>query len=368
MIVAAMDIAETRPAEGTPPFVDDPGRWAAVVARDRRADGVFWYAVATTGVYCRPSCGARLARRENVAFHDSPAAAEAAGFRPCKRCRPDQPPRDALRAAAVVRACRRIETAGTAPALAALAAEAGMSPFHFHRVFKAVTGLTPKAYADAHRANRVKARLARADSVTDAIVEAGYGSSSRFYERAGGMLGMRPADFRDGGRDAEIRFAVADCALGTVLVAATGRGVCAIHFGDDADELVREVQDRFPKARLVGGDPDFDALVARVIGLVEAPGAPGADALPLDVRGTAFQHLVWAALRAIPPGRTASYAEVAAAIGRPSAVRAVARACATNEVAVAIPCHRVVRIDGGAGGYRWGVERKAALLAREAGA
>jgi AraC family transcriptional regulator of adaptative response/methylated-DNA-[protein]-cysteine methyltransferase len=267
----------------------------------------------------------------------------------------------------VTRACRRIETADVAPALATLAAEAGMSPFHFHRVFKAVTGLTPKAYADAHRANRVKAGLARSETVTAAIMDAGYGSSSRFYERAGGMLGMRPSDFRDGGRDAAIRFAVADCSLGTVLVAATDKGVCAIHFGDDADELVREVQDRFPKARLVGGDAVFDALVARAIGLIEAPGAAGAGSLPLDVRGTAFQHRVWEALRQIPPGRTASYAAVAAAIGRPSAVRAVARACATNEIAVAIPCHRVVRTDGGAGGYRWGVERKAALLSREAG-
>lgn len=341
----------------------DDARWAAVTGRDPAADGVFYYSVATTGVYCRPSCAARQPRRENVTFHESCAAAERAGFRPCRRCRPNEPSLAQRHAAAVAGACRTIESAEEPPTLEALAVAAGLSTYHFHRLFKAATGVTPKAYASAHRSRRVRQELGRAPTVTAAIYEAGYNSSSRFYEHAGEHLGMTPTAYRDGGRSTEIRFAVGQCSLGAILVAATARGVCAIQFGDDPAALVRELQDRFPKARLEGGDAGFERLVAQVVGLVETP-AHGLD-LPLDVRGTAFQERVWQALRTIPAGSTASYAEIAGRIGNPKAVRAVARACAANPVAVAIPCHRVVRTDGALSGYRWGVERKRALLARE---
>jgi AraC family transcriptional regulator, regulatory protein of adaptative response / methylated-DNA-[protein]-cysteine methyltransferase len=340
-------------------------RWEAVQRRDKAADGAFVYSVATTGVYCRPSCPARLARRENVAFHATCEAAERAGFRPCKRCRPNEASLTERQAGIIADACRAIEAAETPPALAALAKAAGLSAFHFHRVFKEVTGLTPKAYAEAHRSRRMKQELDTAGSVTQAIYGAGYNSSSRFYERSSAMLGMKPADYRDGGRNAEIRFAVGECSLGAIIVAATDRGVCAIEFGDDPADLVSNLQDRFPKAKLVGGDAAFERQVAEVVGLVEAP-RRGLD-LPLDVRGTAFQQRVWQALRQVPPGSTASYADIAARIGEPKAVRAVANACGANPAAVAIPCHRVVRSDGGLGGYRWGVARKQELLAREAG-
>lgn len=342
---------------------NDP-RWPRVLARDAAADGQFFYSVKTTGVYCRPSCGARPARPENVAFHLSAADAEAAGFRPCKRCKPDQPPLAVQHAALIARLCRLIEQADVAPTLDELAAAADMSSFHLHRVFKAVTGLTPRAYAAAHRARRVRSELDRAASVTDAIYDAGYNSNGRFYAEADGLLGMTPSAFRAGGRDAEIRFAIGECTLGAILVAASARGVCAILLGDDPDALARDLQDRFPKASLIGADAAFEATVARVVGLVEAPRL-GHD-LPLDVRGTAFQQRVWQALREIPAGETASYAEVAQRIGAPTSMRAVAQACGANALAVAIPCHRVVRSDGALSGYRWGVERKRTLLDREA--
>jgi AraC family transcriptional regulator of adaptative response/methylated-DNA-[protein]-cysteine methyltransferase len=347
-----------------PAFTGDEDRWTAVVRRDRRADGVFCYAVQTTGVYCRPSCAARRARRDNVRFYSTGGEAERAGFRPCKRCRPNEPPRPDERAAAVARACRLIETADDPPGLGALAEAAGMSRFHFHRVFKATTGVTPKAYAAAHRARRVREELSRGHTVTDAIYDAGFNSSGRFYATAPGVLGMTPTSFRSGGDGASIRFAVGECSLGSILVATSDRGVCAILLGEDPDALVRDLQDRFPRARLLGGDPGFERLVARVVGFVEAP-ALGLD-LPLDVRGTAFQRRVWQALREIPAGTTATYAEIAGRIGAPKAVRAVAQACASNALAVAIPCHRVVRRDGALSGYRWGVQRKRALLDREA--
>jgi len=343
--------------------VNDP-RWERVLARDPSADGLFFYSVKTTGIYCRPSCSARPARPENVDFHASAAAAEAAGFRPCKRCKPDQPPLAEQHAGLVATLCRRIEQADTAPTLDALATAAGMSPFHLHRVFKAVTGLTPRAYAAAHRARRVRSELHRADSVTDAIYEAGYNSNGRFYAEADQLLGMTPSDFRAGGTNTEIRFAIGQCSLGAILVAASPRGICAILLGDDPDALARDLQDRFPKASLIGADAAFEATVARVVGLVEAPRL-GHD-LPLDVRGTAFQQRVWQALREIPAGQTASYAEVAQRIGAPTSMRAVAQACGANALAVAIPCHRVVRSDGALSGYRWGVERKRSLLDREA--
>ena len=342
----------------------DDARWNAVRRRDRAADGTFVYSVRTTGVYCRPSCAARLPRRENVAFHETCADAERAGFRPCKRCRPNEPARADRQAAAVAAACRLIEEAEEVPSLDTLAEAADMSRFHFHRVFKAVTGVTPKAYAETHRGNRVRAELAARDTVTQAIYGAGFNSGSRFYAASSGLLGMTPTEFRAGGSGNVIRFAVGECSLGAILVAATDKGVCAIEFDDDPERLVRNLQDRFPNARLVGGDEAFEQLVAKVVGFVDAP-ARGLD-LPLDIRGTAFQRRVWDAIRDIPAGSTASYAEIARRIGTPKAVRSVAQACASNAIAVAIPCHRVVRTDGSVSGYRWGVARKRALLAREA--
>jgi AraC family transcriptional regulator of adaptative response/methylated-DNA-[protein]-cysteine methyltransferase len=338
-------------------------RWDAVRRRDHAADGTFFYSVRTTGVYCRPSCAARLPRRENVQFHASCAEAERAGFRPCKRCRPNEPSLAERQAAAVAQACRMIETAEELPSLETLADGAGLSRYHFHRVFKAVTGVTPKAYAQAHRAGRLRDALGGRGTVTEAIYGAGFNSSSRFYEASSDLLGMTPSAFRSGGGGEVIRFAVGECSLGQVLVAATNKGVCAIELGDDPDELLRGLQDRFPKARLIGGDRDFEQLVAQVVGFLEAPGR-GLE-LPLDIQGSAFQQRVWRALRDIPSGSTATYSEVAERIGRPKAVRAVAQACAANKIAVAIPCHRVVRTDGALSGYRWGVERKQALLQKE---
>lgn len=341
----------------------DP-RWAAVLARDPSADERFVYAVKTTGVYCRPSSSSRLPRPENVEFYDSAEAAEAAGYRPSKRATADQTAMAAQHAAIAAEACRYIETADTAPDLNTLANRAGLSPFYFHRVFKSVTGLTPKAYANAHRAGKVRAKLGRSASVTEAIYDAGFNSNSRFYEAANHVLGMTPTDYRAGGANTAIRFAIGECSLGSILVACSERGVCAILMGEDADTLARELQDQFPRADLIGGDAEFERLVAQVVGFIEAP-ALGLS-LPLDVRGTVFQQRVWQALREIPAGDTASYAQIALRIGEPKAARAVARACAANLLAVAIPCHRVVRSDGDLSGYRWGVQRKRALLDREA--
>lgn len=338
-------------------------RWKAVVHRDRNADGKFYYSVKTTGVYCRPSCAARLARRENVQFHISCKDAERAGFRPCKRCQPDSQSLDELHAVAVARACRIIETAEKAPALETLAKSAGMSVFHFHRVFKKIVGLTPKAYATAHRAKRMRKELPKRKTVTEAIYGAGFNSNSRFYAGSSQMLGMTPKKFREGGTGTAIRFAVGECSLGSILVASSEKGVCAILLGDDPNELAKDLQNRFPKARLIGGDKNFERIVARVIGFIEAPKF-GLN-LPLDIRGTAFQQRVWKALCEIPVGATASYTEIAKRIGAPKAIRAVAGACAANAIAVAIPCHRVLRNDGNLSGYRWGVERKRTLLQKE---
>jgi len=349
-----------------PAFADDAARWAAVLRRDRRAEGAFFYSVSTTGVYCRPGCASRRPQRENVRFHPSREAAERAGFRPCRRCRPTQPALATQHAVAVAKACRLIEAAEDAPSLAALAESSGMSRFHFHRIFKTVTGVTPKAYAAAHRTRRVRQALRDSDTVTDAIYGAGFNSNGRFYATSTQVLGMTPTRFRAGGAGAAIRFAIGQCSLGAILVAATDKGICAILLGDEPDALARDLQDRFPKARLLGGDQDFEQWIARVVGLVEAP-ALGLD-LPLDLRGTAFQQRVWQALRKIPPGVTASYSEIARRIGAPKAVRAVAQACAANAIAIAIPCHRVVRTDGDLSGYRWGVKRKRALLERETAA
>jgi AraC family transcriptional regulator of adaptative response/methylated-DNA-[protein]-cysteine methyltransferase len=341
----------------------DP-RWAAVTAHSTAADGSFYYSVRTTGVYCRPSCPARQARPENIQFHATRTDAERAGFRPCKRCKPDQPSLAEQHAGMVTRACRLIEQSETVPGLEELARTAGVSPFHFHRVFKSVTGLTPRGYAAAHRGERIRTELDRSATVTSAIYQSGFNSSGRFYQEANRVLGMTPTNYRAGGAGAQIWFAVGECSLGSVLVARSERGVCAILLGDDPSALVREIQDHFAHATLIGGDPEFEQLVARVVGFIEAP-ALGLG-LPLDVRGTAFQQRVWQALQEIPAGKTATYSEIAARLGSPRSVRAVAAACAANTLAVAIPCHRVIRTDGGLSGYRWGVERKRALLEREA--
>jgi AraC family transcriptional regulator of adaptative response/methylated-DNA-[protein]-cysteine methyltransferase len=345
--------------------ITDP-RWPSVATRNPAADGTFVYSVKTTGVYCRPSCAARLPRPENVRFHPTGADASAAGFRPCKRCKPDQPSLVEQHAEKVTAACRLIETADQVPSLERLAQLAGMSVFHFHRVFKTITGVTPRQYARGRRDSRVRKALDRSGTVTRAIYDAGYNSSARFYEGSQHALGMSPTIYRAGGLNTRIRFAIGECSLGSILVARSEQGVCAIMLGDDPAALARELQAKFPRAELIGGDPEFEELVARVVGFVEAP-ALGLD-LPLDVRGTAFQQRVWRALREIPAGRTASYAEIAKRIGAPASVRAVAQACGANPLAVAIPCHRVVRTDGGLSGYRWGVERKRTLLARETGA
>ncbi|WP_232628840.1 bifunctional DNA-binding transcriptional regulator/O6-methylguanine-DNA methyltransferase Ada [Methylobacterium sp. Leaf118] len=336
---------------------------AAVEARDAALDGRFVYSVRTTGVYCRPSCPSRAALPKNLAFHTTCATAEAAGFRPCRRCRPDAASSAQRQAGRIADACRLIAASETLPSLDALARAAGLSPFHFHRTFKAVTGVTPRAYGAAHRASRAADSLASGASVTDAVYAAGYGAPSRFYAGAAGRLGMAPSAYRKGAPGERIAVAVEPCALGLVLVAATERGVCAIQLGDDAETMRADLRARFPHAEIGPGAPGFAARVAQVVGLVAAPAR--AHDLPLDIGGTAFQQRVWEALRRIPAGTTASYAEIARAIGEPASVRAVAMACGANRIAVAIPCHRVVRSDGALSGYRWGVARKAALLTRE---
>ncbi len=341
---------------------DDP-RWAHIVARDKSADGQLWYSVSTTGIYCRPSCPSRTANPKNVTLHDTIESARATGFRPCKRCNPDGPSLDTEKAMLVAKACRIIEESEEEPSLEELAAAVDRSPSYFHRMFKASTDLTPKAYAAGHRAKKVREGLETGTSVTEAIYDAGFNSSGRFYEKSTGMLGMTPTQYRAGGANEEIKFAVGQSYLGAILVASSTKGVASILLGDDPDELVRNLQDRFPKARLIGMDREYEALIARVCGFVENPSI-GLD-LPLDVRGTAFQRRVWQALQEIPVGERVSYLEIARRIGSPSATRAVAGACAANNLAVAIPCHRVVRNDGTLSGYAWGVDRKRALLDRE---
>jgi AraC family transcriptional regulator, regulatory protein of adaptative response / methylated-DNA-[protein]-cysteine methyltransferase len=344
--------------------VENDARWAAVRARDPRADGTFFYSVKTTGVYCRPSCASRPARPENVAFHLTSGGAERAGFRPCQRCTPDQLPFVERRAAQVAELCRLIDASEKLPSLAELARHVGLSPFHTHRIFKAMTGVTPKAYGAANRARRVRGELKTQASVTEAIYGAGYNSSGRFYEKSNELLGMTPASYRAGGPDLEIRFAIGECSLGSILVAATERGVCTILLGDEPEDLLHDLERCFPRAQLIGADHEFEQVVARVVGLVENPRI--GTKLPLDIRGTAFQQRVWKALSQIPSGRTMTYLQIANSIGAPNAVRAVAQACGANRLAVAIPCHRVVRTDGTVSGYRWGVERKRKLLALEA--
>lgn len=339
-------------------------RWAAVRTRDATADGHFIYAVRTTNVYCRPSCGARTPLRENVEFFDSATDAEAAGFRPCKRCRPNEETRLQREAALVTTACEHLESAETLPTLNTLARIVKASPAHLRQAFRNVTGLTPKEWSCALRATRLREELDADKTITTAVFDAGYASSGRFYSEADRVLGMTPRQWRAGGPHTTIRFALGECSFGAILVAATEHGLCAVLLGDDSETLVRDLQDRFPQAELIGGDAAFERMVATVIGFVEAPHL-GLD-LPFDLRGTAFQMRVWKALQKVPAGTTTTYTELAHCIGAPTAVRAVASACAANLLAVAIPCHRVLRLDGKLSGYRWGVERKRALLAREA--
>lgn len=347
-----------------PPPPDDPS-WRAIVERDPTADGRFVYAVETTGVYCRPSCPARTPHRANVRLYPAPRDAERAGYRACRRCVPDGRSPAEQRADTIAALCRYIDTSDAPPTVAELAARAGWSPSHLSRTFRRTTGLTPRRYIAEHRAQRVRAALDDSPTVTDAVYDAGYSSTGRFYDPQTDPLGMTPTTWRRGGEGETIRFAVGATTLGALLVAATPRGLCAVDLGDDPAALVDALQDRFDRAELIGDDPDFDRWVAHLVAHVEDPRHHPLD-LPLDLRGTAFQRRVWTALRALPCGETITYATLARAIGAPTAARAVARACATNPIALAIPCHRVVRRDGAPSGYRWGIDRKRALLAREA--
>lgn len=341
---------------------DDP-RWQAIVSRDAAVDGTFVYAVITTGIFCRPSCAARLPRPENVIFFPSSNDAETAGFRACKRCKPSESSVLDLAANKITSACRLLETAEPIPNLEALAKSVELSKYYFQRLFKRVTGVTPKAYAKAYRAQKLREQLTQDNSVTDAIYASGYNTNSRFYAEADKILGMTASEFKSGGKNTTITFALGECALGSILVAQSERGICAVQLGDDSGSLLQELQDRFPRAELIGADKAFEKIIAQVIKFVETP-AQGLN-LPLDIRGTAFQQRVWQALTEIPPGTTASYTDIAQRIGAPKSFRAVAMACAANNLAVVIPCHRVVRNDGNLSGYRWGVERKRVLLSNE---
>ncbi|MBX9656493.1 bifunctional DNA-binding transcriptional regulator/O6-methylguanine-DNA methyltransferase Ada [bacterium] len=343
--------------------VREASRWRAVQHRDERANGTFVFAVKTTGIYCKPSCPAKRANRENVLFYDSFLEAEAAGFRPCKRCRPQLIPSTIPHAEAIIHACRTVELKGDSMSLRDLAREAGMSPFHFSRVFKEATGVTPKAYANALRARRMRTMLQSSRSVEAAIQRTGYRSVSRFYADAEGQLGMTPSALKSRGKRETITYALMRCSLGHLLVASTAKGICTIELGDDPLKLLADFKNRFADATLVAGDKSFVRTAARVIALMESPKV-GLD-LPLDIRGTAFQHRVWQALRKIPAGETITYSELAERLGCPRSVRAVASACAANRIAVAVPCHRVVRIGGNLAGYYWGIERKKELINRE---
>jgi AraC family transcriptional regulator of adaptative response/methylated-DNA-[protein]-cysteine methyltransferase len=359
MLTASNEVGAAQSAA----YRSDEERWQAVQHRDARADAHFVYAVRTTGIYCRPSSATRLPRRENVVFFDSAEAAEMAGFRASRRSNADRSVTAARRAELVARACHWIDTRDPVPTLAQLASDLGFSPFYFQRLFKAEVGMSPKAYAQACRARRLREQLPGAPTVFRALYDAGFHSPGRLYAESEQLLGMRPGEYRAGGLNADIRFAVGECSLGAILVARSQRGICAIWLDNDPERLVRDLQDRFPQAQLCGDDTEFADWVAKVVGCVESPSL-GIN-LPLDVRGTVFQQRVWRALQQLPPGTTATYADIAERIGMPTAVRAVARACGANQLAMAIPCHRVVRRDGTLSGYRWGVERKRELLHRE---
>jgi AraC family transcriptional regulator of adaptative response/methylated-DNA-[protein]-cysteine methyltransferase len=345
-------------------YQTDDERWQAVSERDPAAENRFVYAVKTTGIYCRPTCPSRRPARANTEFYATPAAAEARGYRPCRRCRPEASAGpQAERLDMVLAACRKIEESPEPIGLEALAAFYGLSRFHFQRLFKKVLGLSPAAYAKACRVRRLRAELAAGREVDRAVYAAGFGSPSRVYEQSDRVLGMTPGAFRGGGKGLRIACALISTSLGWLLLAATDKGLCGLDFGPTREGLAELAARRFPEAELVADDPALMALAERIAAAVDAGEA--LNDLPLDVRGTAFQHTVWQALREIPRGRTVSYAELAARIDRPKAVRAVARACADNPLAVVIPCHRAVAADGALTGYRWGLERKREILKRE---
>ncbi|MBU0725536.1 MAG: bifunctional DNA-binding transcriptional regulator/O6-methylguanine-DNA methyltransferase Ada [Alphaproteobacteria bacterium] len=341
----------------------DETAWQQVLSRDADAEGAFVYAVTSTGIYCRPTCPSRRPKRENVRFFGVPEAAEQAGFRACKRCRPEIAEAQDPRLVAIRQACRQIEQADTVPGLEALAGQAGLSPFHFQRLFAQIVGVSPKRYAEARRQSRLRHQLRKGEAIGSALYGAGYGSSSRLYEKAGEYLGMTPATYKKGGDGMAIRYALAETPLGLLCVAATERGLCAVSLADDPAEALADLAAEFPRAVKTPDQEGLGALLAVILEHV-AGTRPHID-LPLDIRATAFQHQVWEQLRQIPRGETRSYTDIAEALGNPQAVRAVARACATNPVAIVIPCHRVVRQDGALAGYRWGLERKRALLKAE---
>ena len=338
--------------------------WRVVSERDARFDGAMVYGVRSTGVFCKPSCPSRRPRREQVLFFATFKAAERAGFRACLRCQPQILSKTHPQIKMVLRACRLIEEAmEESPSLAALGAERGISPHHLQRTFKSIMGITPRRYRAAHRLKHFKEQIKKGETVTNAIYEAGYGSSSRLYEKSGADLGMTPAIYRRGGQGMKINYSMTECPLGRLLVARTERGVCAVTLGDVDSLLEAALRDEYPRADIRRDEHDLTALVERILAHIK--GEERQLDVPLDLQATAFQLRVWEELRRIPYGSTRSYSEVAARLGQPQATRAVARACACNPVALLTPCHRVVREDGSLSGYRWGVDRKAHLLARE---
>jgi AraC family transcriptional regulator, regulatory protein of adaptative response / methylated-DNA-[protein]-cysteine methyltransferase len=338
-------------------------RWNTLVERSPQADGQFLYGVTTTGIYCRPNCASRPPNRENVRFFDNPAQAQQAGFRPCKRCRPDLTENPDGTKSAILQACAIMDNAETRPTLSELAGAVNLSPYHFQRQFKQTIGVTPKQYFMQKRLQRLHSNLEAGDTVTEAIYAAGFSSSAPFYQQAKQSLGMSPSSYKNGGSGSRIFYAIRETHLGWLLVAATETGVCAIEFGDSQPVLDASLRSRFPQAEIIAGHPVYENWVQSILAYLDRP-QNDLD-LPLDIRGTAFQRQVWQALQQIPRGKTASYTEIARRIGRPKAVRAVAQACAANKIALAIPCHRVVRSNGDLSGYRWGVERKRKLIEKE---
>lgn len=345
-------------------YSTDDERWQAIVVRDKEADGQFFYAISTTGIYCYPSCPSRLAKRANTFFFKTAAEAGYAGFRPCKRCKSDQDKPSSRDDLVITQACRLIENTDELLSLESLAQSQNLSSYHFHRLFKSITGVTPRAYAIAQRALKIRTELTKDTSITDAIYQAGFNSNSRFYATSEEVLGMTPTNFKNGGNSETINYSIGACSFGSILVAHSEKGICAILIHDDDKPLLADLQTRFPKATLNEESTDYKHWLEQVIHFVEAP-KKGLE-LPLDIRGTLFQQHVWQLLQNIPLGTTASYTDIATQLGDPKAVRAVARACAANPIALLVPCHRVVRSDGGISGYRWGVENKRTLIAREA--